>query len=78
VPTLGRARARELVQEALARAQAEGVSLADAVRGHAELARILSDADRHSLDDPRAYLGPAEILRRRLLASAPAASADSR
>ena len=69
-PVLGRARARALVEEALGRVQVDGPSLADAVRAHAELARVVPEADLRSLDDPRAYLGAAETLRQRLLAAA--------
>ena len=42
-PVLGRARARSLVEEALGRVQVDGPSLADAVRAHAELARVVPD-----------------------------------
>ncbi len=69
-PVLGRGRARALVEEALGRVQVDGPSLADAVRAHAELARVVPEADLRSLDDPRAYLGAAETLRQRLLAAA--------
>jgi len=77
-PTLGRARARELVQDALARSQASGQTLADAVRSHAELAGAVPAADLPTLDDPRAYLGAAETLRQRLLAAVDAAAAEAR
>ena len=77
-PTLGRARARELVQDALARSQASGRTLGDAVRSHAELAPAVGAEALPTLDDPRAYLGAAETLRQRLLASAPVAPAEPR
>jgi 3-carboxy-cis,cis-muconate cycloisomerase len=77
-PALGRARARELVEDALARAQADDRSFTDVVRSHAELARVVPEADLRSLDDPRAYLGAAEALRKRLFAAADAAAANPR
>jgi 3-carboxy-cis,cis-muconate cycloisomerase len=67
---LGRARARELVQDALARSQAGGPTFADAVRADGELAQVIPADVLSTLDDPRAYLGAAETLRQRLLASA--------
>jgi 3-carboxy-cis,cis-muconate cycloisomerase len=75
-PVLGRDRARELVQEALARSQVDGRTLGDAVRSDAELARVVPKTELQSLDDPRGYLGAAETLRLRLLASVPVAPAD--
>jgi len=77
-PELGRDRARALVQDALARSQASGQTLADAVRADAELSRAMPDADMGSLDDPRAYLGVAEVLRKRLLGATDNAAANPR
>jgi 3-carboxy-cis,cis-muconate cycloisomerase len=71
-PAIGRTRARALVEEALGRAQADGRTLADVVRSHAELAQAVPADVLSTLDDPHAYLGAAETLRQRLLASAPA------
>ena len=68
-PTLGRARARELVEEALAHAQGDGRAFADVVRARGELAQAIPADVLGTLDDPRAYLGAAETLRQRLLAS---------
>jgi 3-carboxy-cis,cis-muconate cycloisomerase len=68
-PVLGRSVAHQLLKEALARAQASGQSLADIVRAIPELARVVDAEALRTLDDPRAYLGVAETLRRRLLAS---------
>jgi 3-carboxy-cis,cis-muconate cycloisomerase len=77
-PGLGRARARELVEEALGRAQADGQTFADVVRSHRELAQAIPADVLTTLDDPRAYLGAADTLRQRLLASVPVAPADPR
>jgi 3-carboxy-cis,cis-muconate cycloisomerase len=77
-PVLGRARARQLVQAALARALADGQTLADVVRSDGELAQAIPNDAVDSLDDPRAYLGAAETLRQRLLASVPVPPADPR
>lgn len=71
-PALGRVRARALVEEALARAQADGCTFADVVRTSAELAQAVPADVLSTLEDPQAYLGAAETLRQRLLASAPA------
>lgn len=68
-PVLGRSVAHQLLKEALARAQASGQSLADIVRAIPELSRVVDAEALRTLDDPRAYLGAAETLRRRLLAS---------
>ena len=68
-PVLGRSAAHQLLKEALARSQASGQSLADIVRAVPELARVVDAEALRSLDDPRAYLGAAETLRQRLLAS---------
>lgn len=77
-PAVGRTRARELVEDALARAQADGRSFTDVVRSDVELARVVPEADLRSLDDPRAYLGAAEALRKRLFAAADTAAANPR
>jgi adenylosuccinate lyase len=77
-PTLGRARAQELVQEALAGSQADGRRFADVVRSHGELAQVIPADVLSTLDDPRAYLGAAETFRQRLLASVPVAPAAAR
>ena len=68
-PVLGRSVAHQLLKEALARAQSSGQSLADVVRSVPELAPVLDAETLRSLDDPSAYLGAAETLRQRLLAS---------
>ena len=68
-PVLGRSAAHQLLKDALARSQASGQSLADIVRAVPELARVVDAEALRSLDDPRAYLGAAETLRQRLLAS---------
>jgi 3-carboxy-cis,cis-muconate cycloisomerase len=65
--TLGREQAHRLVKDALA-ARPRGQSLSAAVRATPALASAISDSDLESLDDPRAYLGSAEMLRQRLLA----------
>jgi 3-carboxy-cis,cis-muconate cycloisomerase len=69
-PTLGRQRAHQLLSDALASSSSKGGSLAEIVRSVPELAQVLSEADLRALGDPRAYLGAAEVLRQRLLASA--------
>ncbi len=68
-PVLGRSAAHQLLKDALARSQASGQSLADIVRAVPELAGVVDAEALRSLDDPRAYLGAAETLRQRLLAS---------
>ena len=68
-PVLGRSAAHQLLKDALARSQASGQSLADIVRAVPELARVVDAEALRSLDDPHAYLGAAETLRQRLLAS---------
>jgi len=65
--TLGRDRAHALVREVLAQARGSGESFAAAVRATPELARLLSDDDLRSIDDPKRYLGVAETFRKRLL-----------
>ena len=77
-PVLGRQRVHQLLRDALARAQAEERSLADIVGSLPELAHTLSADDLGSLDDPRAYLGAAEIFRRRLLSAAEDPSRNGR
>jgi 3-carboxy-cis,cis-muconate cycloisomerase len=66
-PVLGRDRAHDLLRQALERARSGHESLSHAVRGVPELAALLSDDECASLDDPRTYLGAAELFRRRLL-----------
>jgi 3-carboxy-cis,cis-muconate cycloisomerase len=68
-PALGRSAAHQLLKDALARPQASGQSLADIVRAVPELAGVVDAQALQSLDDPRAYLGAAETLRQRLIAS---------
>jgi 3-carboxy-cis,cis-muconate cycloisomerase len=77
-PSLGRERAHHLLQDALARPQSQRQPLADVVRTVPELAQVLSAEDLRTLDDPRAYLGAAEILRQRLLAAGDGSPADAR
>jgi 3-carboxy-cis,cis-muconate cycloisomerase len=77
-PALGRARAHQLLKEALARSASSGQSLTDAVRSVPELADALSANDLETLDDPGAYLGAAETLRQRLLAAADAEFTEPR
>jgi 3-carboxy-cis,cis-muconate cycloisomerase len=76
--TLGRARAQTLLDGALVRARTDARTLADVVRSTPELAAALPADVLRSLDDPRAYLGVAETLRRRLLASGREPLADPR
>jgi 3-carboxy-cis,cis-muconate cycloisomerase len=68
-PVLGRQRAHDLLREALTRSQRESRTLAAIVADLPELAQTLSPDDLATLDDPRAWLGAAETLRRRLLAA---------
>ena len=67
-PALGRERAYGLVRHIVARAGAEGISLADAAADEADARGALSPDDLRSLDDPVAGLGQAEHFRQRLLA----------
>jgi 3-carboxy-cis,cis-muconate cycloisomerase len=78
VPALGRSRAHALVSDALAASRESGDTLAAAARAIPELASAIAAADLHALDNPRSYLGAAEALRRRLLASADALPAEPR
>jgi 3-carboxy-cis,cis-muconate cycloisomerase len=68
-PVLGRSVAHRLLKDALGRSQESARSLAEIVRDIPELAAVVNDEVLRSLDDPRAYLGAAETLRQRLLAS---------
>jgi 3-carboxy-cis,cis-muconate cycloisomerase len=70
-PALDRTRAEMLVKEALAARRVTGETLAAAVRRLPDLAQAIPEADLASLDDPHAYLGAAETLRRRLLDGVP-------
>jgi 3-carboxy-cis,cis-muconate cycloisomerase len=65
--SLGRDRAQSLLRDALARSRSSGQTLRDLLRASPELAQGLTDAELDAIDEPRAYLGAAEALRRRLL-----------
>lgn len=66
---LARDRAYDLLKRVLADSRATNEPFATALRREPELAAALGDEDLRAIDDPAAYLGVAETLRRRLLAS---------
>jgi 3-carboxy-cis,cis-muconate cycloisomerase len=66
-PAVGRDAATTMVKAALERMRQGGTSFGAAVRAMPELAAHLSAEDLRSIDDPGAYLGAAEALRKRLL-----------
>jgi 3-carboxy-cis,cis-muconate cycloisomerase len=71
-PALGRDAAHAMLQDVVARSRAAREPIGRVLRATPELARVLSKEDLETIDDPAAYLGVAEALRRRLLASAAA------
>ena len=66
---LGRANAHRIVEEACARAAADGTELRDALASDARVTQVLPDADLEPLLNPRNYLGSSEKLIDRILAS---------
>jgi 3-carboxy-cis,cis-muconate cycloisomerase len=66
-PIVGRETATRLIAGAIEKARADGASFADALRQSADVRAAVGAADLSSIDDPGAYLGVAERLRRRLL-----------
>ena len=71
-PRIGREAADRAVQAALAQARGAG-GFAEALLSSPDVSSALTDADRHDLGNPEAYLGAAELFRQRLLAPPPAA-----
>ena len=69
-PAVGRAKAADLVKQAIAAAQRTGSTFAEAVAGMPELAALMSADDVAGLAVPENYLGAADAFRQRLLASA--------
>ena len=67
--TLGREAAHRLVRGAIQRTRANGEPLGQALRSIPELARVLTEDDLRMIDEADSYLGMAETLRQRLLAS---------
>lgn len=72
-PVVGRARAADMARRATTEAVNSARPLADVVASMPELAAHLSAENIGRLADPAAYLGSADIFRRRLLAEAAAA-----
>ena len=66
---LGRAKAHLIVEEACARAAADGTELRDALASDARVTQALPAADLEPLLNPRNYLGSSEKLIDRILAS---------
>ncbi len=66
-PTVGREAATRLIAAAINAARRGDASFADALTQSTEVRAALSAADLSSLENPEAYLGVAERLRRRLL-----------
>jgi 3-carboxy-cis,cis-muconate cycloisomerase len=66
---LGRANAHMIVEEACAKAAANGSELRDALAGDARVTQALPVADLERLLNPRNYLGSSETLIDRILAS---------
>lgn len=67
-PAVGRARAADLVKDAVKTTHQTGSTFADVVAGTAELAALLSPYDLAGLSKPDTYLGSADAFRQRLLA----------
>ncbi len=63
---LGRDVAHVLLHDALSRARSTGQSLGEVLRGLPEIARLLSEAELRTIDDPEQYLGAADEFRRAL------------
>jgi 3-carboxy-cis,cis-muconate cycloisomerase len=68
--SLGREAAHALIGTALARSRDTGATFGESLRATPGIVALLSEEELQSLDDARQYLGAAEMLRRRLLASA--------
>jgi 3-carboxy-cis,cis-muconate cycloisomerase len=65
-PALGRDAAARIVGEAVS-AAARGERFLDALLANRDAAAALTDDERRTLDQPEAYLGAAELFRRRLM-----------
>jgi 3-carboxy-cis,cis-muconate cycloisomerase len=66
---LGRDAAHKLLADAVRKSEQNGQKLTDALAAMPEVSRILPAADIRNLDDPKAYLGAAEVFRKQLLAA---------
>jgi 3-carboxy-cis,cis-muconate cycloisomerase len=66
---LGRDAAHKLLEDALRQSEQNGQKLTDALAAMPEVTKILPAADIRNLDDPKAYLGAAEVFRKQLLAA---------
>ena len=73
-PAIGRAKAADLAAQAAAESAASNRPLAVVVAGMAEAAAHLSPGDLERLASPDAYLGSADVFRRRLIDAARASS----
>jgi 3-carboxy-cis,cis-muconate cycloisomerase len=69
-PAVGRAKAAEMVKNAIGAAQRSGSTFAEAVAGMPQLAALMSADDLAGLAVPENYLGVADMFRQRLIASA--------
>jgi len=76
-PMLGRDRAHALVRDVLTRATGAGQTFGEALRATPAIAAALSEDELRTFDRAESYLGSAEALRRRLLASAETAKRGS-
>jgi 3-carboxy-cis,cis-muconate cycloisomerase len=75
-PSLGRATAQRLVEEAVKRSRTSGATLAEALKQSPEVARVLSPGQLEELMRPEAYLGAAEMIRKELLSTTSAHGLD--
>jgi 3-carboxy-cis,cis-muconate cycloisomerase len=69
-PAVGRAKAVELVKNAIAAAQRSGLTFAETVASMPEIAALMPADDLAGLAVPENYLGAADTFRQRLIASA--------
>ncbi len=68
-PSLGRDAAHALIGKVSAESSARGVKLSDALAANPAVAKVLTQGELSTLEDPEAYLGVAERLRLQLLAT---------
>ena len=67
--SLGRDAAHKLLQDAVRQAEQSNRKLTDVLAAMPQVTNVISAAEIRGLDDPKAYLGAAEIFRRQLLGS---------
>jgi 3-carboxy-cis,cis-muconate cycloisomerase len=69
-PVVGRAKAADMVKNAMDSAKRSGLTFAESVAAMPELATLISTDDIAGLTVPEHYLGAADAFRQRLIASA--------